>query len=109
MAPGNQLAFGPFVLDTAARRLTRDGTEVLLGPRQFDLLCVLTARPGEVLSKDHLTDSAWHGVAVTTNSLDQAISALRRTLTLPSGEACIETRPAPRLSVRRESVASRSA
>jgi hypothetical protein len=50
------------VLDTVARRLTRDGEEVLLG------------------------------MAVTTNSLDHAIATLRRTLTLPSGEPCIETR-----------------
>lgn len=92
MTRGDLLSFGPFVLDLSARRLTRDGEEVLLGERHLDVLCLLTSRPGEVISKDLLTDTAWRGVAVTTNSLDQAISTLRRTLTLPSGEPCIETR-----------------
>ena len=92
MATGDPLSFGPFVLDPIARRLTRDGEEMLLGDRHLGLVCLLTSRPGEVLSKDLLTDTAWRGVALTTNSLDQAISTLRRTLTLPSGEPCIETR-----------------
>jgi DNA-binding winged helix-turn-helix (wHTH) protein len=79
-------------MDTTTRRLTREGEEVVLGERHLALLSLFISRPGEVLSKDVLIATAWRGVAVTTNSLDQAVSTLRRTLTLPSGEPCIETR-----------------
>lgn len=72
--------FGPFVVDTAARRVTR-GTETLrVTDRQLDVLLLLLARAGTVVSKDALVDGAWKGVAVTDNSIEQAISALRRVL-----------------------------
>ena len=92
MKPGDLLSFGPYVLDTTTRSLTRDGEEVVLGERHLALHSLFTSRPGEVLSKDVLIDTAWRGVAVTSNSLDQAVATLRRTLTLPFGEPCIETR-----------------
>jgi DNA-binding winged helix-turn-helix (wHTH) protein/cytochrome c-type biogenesis protein CcmH/NrfG len=73
-------AFGPFELDTRHRRLIRDGEPVALSQRQFDLLCTLVSRAGEVLSKDQLIEVAWRDVAVSDNSLEQAISGLRRLL-----------------------------
>ena len=93
MSHGDLLSFGPFVLDTRTRRLTRDGAEVPLGTRHLHLLCVLASRAGETLSKELLTETAWPGQAITSNSLDQAVSLLRRALPMPSGEPCIETRP----------------
>jgi DNA-binding winged helix-turn-helix (wHTH) protein len=93
MKSGALLAFGPYVLDTATRTLTRDGEEVLLGKPHLALLILFTSRPGRVIPRDELIDTGWPGVAVTPNSLDQALTALRNTLTLPSGEKCIETRP----------------
>jgi two-component system phosphate regulon response regulator OmpR len=50
------LAFGPFVLDTGARRLLRDGAEVRLTGAEFELLRVLVERPNRVLSRDMLVD-----------------------------------------------------
>ena len=48
--------------------------------RHVDVLVALVARAGSVVSKDALVDAAWRDVAVTDNSLEQAISALRRVL-----------------------------
>ncbi len=62
-----------------------------LPPRQFELLRLLVTCEGQVLSKDALIDAAWQGVAVTDNSLEQAISGLRRLLGQPDGAAYIET------------------
>ena len=59
----------------------------------MDLLHLLVSRAGEVLSKDALIAAAWRDVAVTDNSLEQAISALRRALTPETGERYIETQP----------------
>ena len=97
--PTDLFAFGPFELDAAARRLTKDGEPVPLSSRQFDLLHLLVARAGQVLSKDALIETAWSGVAVTDNSLEQAISSLRRMLAAPDTTAYIETQAAARLQV----------
>lgn len=84
-------AFGDWELDAAARQLTRAGASVALPPRQFDLLLLLVSRAGDVLSKDALVEAAWAGVAVTDNSVEQAISGLRRVLAGPDGTSPIET------------------
>lgn len=80
MPQSDRFAFGPFQLDLRAKRLVKDGEPVAVSPRHFDLLCALVSKAGEILSKDHLIQIGWHDVAVTDNSLEQAISALRRTL-----------------------------
>jgi DNA-binding winged helix-turn-helix (wHTH) protein len=64
------LAFGPYVLDTTRRSLTRDGEEVVLGERHLARLSVFTSRPGEVIPKDVLIDQAWRGVAVPAAAFD---------------------------------------
>jgi DNA-binding winged helix-turn-helix (wHTH) protein/Flp pilus assembly protein TadD len=83
--------FGSFQLDPSTRRLTRSGEVVALSPRQFDLLHLLVAHAGQVLSKDALIEAAWAGVAVTDNSLEQAVSGLRRTLGAREETPYIET------------------
>ena len=60
--------------------MTRGDELVDLSEHQFDVLQQLVSRAGEVVSKDALIEAAWHGVAVTDNSLEQAISALRKAL-----------------------------
>jgi len=87
VSAGSILAFGPFQLDLKSRRLLRQNEPIALGARQFDLLHVFATRPGQILSKDSLIEAAWRDVAVTDNSLEQAISGLRRML----GPEYIET------------------
>ncbi|MGC4084381.1 MAG: winged helix-turn-helix domain-containing protein [Vicinamibacterales bacterium] len=89
--PGDILAFGPFELDPDERRLLKNGEPVALPPRQFDLLLLLAAQAGRVLSKDALVEAAWAGIAVTDNSVEQAISGLRRALATSDGSSPIET------------------
>ncbi|HUR34929.1 MAG TPA: winged helix-turn-helix domain-containing protein [Vicinamibacterales bacterium] len=89
--PSDLFVFGPFELDAGARRLTRNGEAIALSSRQFDLLHLLVAHAGQVLSKDALIEAAWAGVAVTDNSVEQAISTLRRALAAPDTTAYIET------------------
>ena len=92
--PGPIYEFGPFQLDADARRLTRDGAPQAVSARHADVLVALVARAGTVVSKDTLVDIAWREIAVTDNSLEQAVSALRRTLgPTPGGEPYIQTVP----------------
>ncbi len=81
--------FGPFTFEARARRLLREGADVPLTAHQADVLLQLLSHAGDVLSKDALIEAAWAGVAVTDNSLEQAISGLRRAL----GKAVIQTVP----------------
>jgi DNA-binding winged helix-turn-helix (wHTH) protein/cytochrome c-type biogenesis protein CcmH/NrfG len=86
--------FGPFELDPQARRLLRDGQTVSLAERHFDVLHHLVAHAGSVVAKDTLVEAAWQDVAVTDNSLEQAVSGIRRALGgAASGGAYIETVP----------------
>ena len=72
--------FGDFQLDGSKKRLTHGGDPVALTEHQADVLLHLLASAGEVVSKNALIDAAWPGIAVTDNSLEQAVSALRRAL-----------------------------
>jgi DNA-binding winged helix-turn-helix (wHTH) protein len=46
--------FGPFVFDRAHQLLAREGQEVPLPPRVLGVLDVLTARPGQIVSREEL-------------------------------------------------------
>jgi DNA-binding winged helix-turn-helix (wHTH) protein len=86
-------SFGPFELDAESRRLLRAGDVVQLSDRHVDVLLQLTSQAGKIVTKDALIAAAWKDVAVTDNSLEQAISTLRRVLGPPDPPAAtyIET------------------
>jgi len=91
---GSVYTFGPFEVEGAARKLTRAGEVVAIPDRHVGVLIQLLAHAGTVLSKDALIESAWDGLAVTDNSLEQAISGLRRVLgDGPGGDPYIQTVP----------------
>ena len=60
--------------------LLRDGKELALIPRYFELLMLLLERRGEAVSRREILDAAWSDVVVTDNALNQAVRILRRTL-----------------------------
>jgi DNA-binding response OmpR family regulator len=85
---------GPFRLDTETEALFRGKETVPVGQRAVAVLRVLVERPGELITKDDLIESAWSGLAVEEGNLAVQISALRRALgEVPGGEAWIETLP----------------
>jgi DNA-binding winged helix-turn-helix (wHTH) protein len=86
--------FGDFELDAAAGRLTHAGAPVTVPARHLDVLAALLTRAGEVVSKDALVEAAWRDVAVTDNSLEQAISSLRRALATAPQDGPSNTAPA---------------
>jgi two-component system response regulator ResD len=50
---------GPMQVDVAARRAWRDGQEIELTVREFDLLAFLVAHPGRAFSRAELLDQVW--------------------------------------------------
>jgi DNA-binding winged helix-turn-helix (wHTH) protein len=60
--------------------LQRDGVERRLEPKQAEVLAVLAADPGAVLSKRRLLDAVWRDLHVTEEVLTNAVYELRRAL-----------------------------
>jgi TolB-like protein/DNA-binding winged helix-turn-helix (wHTH) protein len=73
-------AFGPFRLDPGRRLLCRGDTPVALSSRAFDILVLLVAERGRVVSKDEILSHVWRGTIVEENNLAVQMSALRRAL-----------------------------
>lgn len=88
---GERFLFGPFTLDSHARRLSKDGEPMALSGRNLELLLLLVSRAGQILSKNELIEAVWRDVAVTDNSLEQAISQLRRLLATDDALPLIQT------------------
>ena len=72
--------FGPFTLDSATRQLRRDGEDVHLPRKAFDLLSALLARRPEVLEKDELNAVLWPDSHVDAAGLNVLVSDVRRAL-----------------------------
>jgi DNA-binding response OmpR family regulator len=78
---GETTTVGAVALDPATRRVTVDGEPAHLTPTEFDLLRVLAARPGAVLTREQLLAEVWgwrDGSGART--VDSHIRGLRRKL-----------------------------
>jgi TolB-like protein/DNA-binding winged helix-turn-helix (wHTH) protein/lipoprotein NlpI len=78
--------FGPFRVDTLRRVLLREGNQVRLPAKAFEILLVLLEGKGRLVEKDELMRRVWPDAVVEENNLTVNISALRRSLTESPGE-----------------------
>jgi DNA-binding winged helix-turn-helix (wHTH) protein len=72
-----KIRFDRFVLDSAARRLTRDGAAVHLSPKAFDLLVLLVEARPAVVEKAAIRGHLWPGVHVVDASLSNLVTEIR--------------------------------
>jgi two-component system, OmpR family, phosphate regulon response regulator PhoB len=78
---GELIAIGDVTLDRAARRVTRAGREVALGPTEFRLLEYFMEGAGRVLSRAQILDGVWgREVFVDERTVDVHIGRLRKAL-----------------------------
>lgn len=75
-----EFGFGRFRLDLDRRELRREGVLVRLHRRALDILCVLAAAGGKVVSKDDLLAQLWPDRTVEEGNLYVHVSALRKAL-----------------------------
>jgi DNA-binding response OmpR family regulator len=75
------LRAGGLAVDRAARRAWRDGAELELRPKEFDLLALLVSEAGRAVTRERIMrevwDTDWMG---STKTLDTHVLALRRKL-----------------------------
>jgi DNA-binding winged helix-turn-helix (wHTH) protein len=73
-------AFGPFVLDSDARLLLRNGRPVHLPPKAFDLLQLLVERRPAVVGRAEVQDRVWPGTFVEEANVSVLVADIRRAL-----------------------------
>jgi two-component system OmpR family response regulator len=72
---------GGLRLDPAAHAISFGGKSTRVTPTEFRILAALAARPGEVVRRRELIQSAWpYGAIVHDNTLDAYLARLRRKL-----------------------------
>jgi DNA-binding response OmpR family regulator len=81
---GEVIRHGPLVVDIRTHRVTVHGSEVLLTPKEFDILECLAADPGRVVTRQEILETAWdaHWYG-PTKVLDVHVASLRRKLGAP--------------------------
>jgi len=84
MPPPDELPrqiLGRLEIDRRARRVFIDGVEVLLAPKEYDLLALLAEEPGAVFRRqdilEEVWDPHWYG---PTKTLDVHVASLRKKL-----------------------------
>jgi DNA-binding winged helix-turn-helix (wHTH) protein len=72
--------FSEFTLSPQRRLLVREGHEVPLIPRYFDLLLLLVERRREAVHRREIFERVWGEVNVSDSALSQAVRTIRSTL-----------------------------
>ena len=75
-----KVRFGPFELASELRQVLKNGVEVHLTPKAFDLFELLIAEAPRVLRKNELHDRLWPGTFVSDATLVGLVKEVRRAL-----------------------------
>ncbi|HEX8025977.1 MAG TPA: response regulator transcription factor [Candidatus Limnocylindrales bacterium] len=81
---------GPVRVDVAGHRILRDGREVPVKPKVFELLAFLLRHPGQVVSRDQLLEQVWgYDYAGETRTVDVHVHWLRSAIEPDPGSPAI--------------------
>ena len=76
-----KLEFGDISVDLARQTAMRGKRELHLTPKEFAMLRLMAATPGEPVSREKFLDAVWgYGAFPTTRTVDNHIASLRRKL-----------------------------
>jgi DNA-binding response OmpR family regulator len=77
--------FPGLVIDISRRQVWRDDIEVVLTVTEFNVLSLLTARPGQVFSRSELLRDVWgYEVDIETRTVDAHVYRLRKKIEIDS-------------------------
>jgi two-component system, OmpR family, response regulator len=83
---------GGLLVEPAARRVTREGVEIPLSAREFDILHLLVSRAGKVVTRSTILDEVWDGETdLRSNVIDVHLAAIRAKIDRPFGTETITT------------------
>jgi DNA-binding winged helix-turn-helix (wHTH) protein len=75
-----RLRFGPFILNSDTRQLTRDDRDVHLTAKAFELLLTLASHRPQALSKSVLQETLWPETFVAEANLSNLVAEIRQAL-----------------------------
>ena len=77
----NQVRFGVFEVDLRGGELRKNGTKLKLSGQPFQVLTILLARPGEIVTREELQKQLWPDTFVDAErNLNTAINKIREAL-----------------------------
>ena len=77
-SPQECLSFNGLVIDSATREVTKDGDELRLTTREFELLWFLASHPRRIFSRDQLMRRVWgYSAALDTGTVTVHVRRLR--------------------------------
>ena len=98
-----ELALGALVVRSAQRAAFLDERELVLTPKEFEILVLLARARGRALSRGALLESIWGDLEGShAATLEVLVSRLRRKLTLGDGVSMIRTHRGFGFSLRRD-------
>lgn len=81
------------IIDTRTKKVTRQGEEVLLTPREYQILIKICENKGEVVSKTELIEEIWgKSFDANTNTIEVYINFLRNKIDKPFNKNNIKTK-----------------
>ncbi len=84
---------GDIIIKPALKKVTRKGIEVVLTPREYQILKILCKSNGEIVSKKFLINEIWGtSFDANTNTIEVYVNFLRNKLDKPFGENSIKTK-----------------
>ena len=81
------------VINQTTKTVTRNGQEISLTPREFQILLKLVSSKGELVSKQDLVKEIWGNIVdANTNTIEVYINFLRGKIDKPFGKQSIKTK-----------------
>lgn len=86
------LEFEDISMNLEEHRVSRNGTNIHLGPTEYRLLRVFLEKPGRVFSREQLLDRVWgRDIYVESRTVDVHIRRLRKAMQVPGTSNLIRT------------------
>lgn len=89
----NSLVADDIVINRSSKKVSRQGKEIILTPREFQILVKLVECKGELVSKQDLVKEIWGNIVdANTNTIEVYINFLRGKVDKPFGKQSIKTK-----------------
>src|SRR6476660_10490544 len=72
--------FGPFHLDATEHVLRKNGQEIVLTPKPYEVLLILIENSGHIVEREAIMKKCWPNTSVEDSNITQHISDLREIL-----------------------------
>ncbi|MFN4146967.1 MAG: response regulator transcription factor [Runella sp.] len=87
------ITFGDIVVNTKTKKASRQGQEITLTPREFQILVKLIENKGELVAKNKLIKEIWGNIVdANTNTIEVYINFLRNKVDKPFQKNTIRTK-----------------